>query len=147
MPKSRLGTNAMTTTIMTRFRSLASRMWDPLSVTLSGTRRKASKASNVECKKDNGPPFAEGRRHLTHELVRKLDKVAKLHCISFIIRAIPCCTISCISIFDEQINSHKAKSSGSSFIKYPIVPSSLHRRPKMVLSNCDTRISMGNTFL
>ena len=47
MPKSMAGTRAMTTMIMARFKSMASRTWQPLFVTRLGVKAKVSKASKV----------------------------------------------------------------------------------------------------
>ena len=59
MPKSKAGISAMTTTIITRFRSMLSRIWLALRVTRSGTNRNVSNASNVECSFSNRPPFSK----------------------------------------------------------------------------------------
>ncbi len=50
------GTRAMITMVMVRLRSMLSLMCVPFAETVSGTKRKVSNASKVECRKLSLPP-------------------------------------------------------------------------------------------
>src|SRR5574344_1780131 len=59
IPNTAAGTAARITMMRIRLRSMASRTWEPLRVTVPGTWRKVSKASTVECSQYNLPPFSK----------------------------------------------------------------------------------------
>lgn len=56
MPKSKHGSNAITTVIMTRLESIASCMWTPDVDTVLGVNRKESIPSNTEWSGAKRPP-------------------------------------------------------------------------------------------